>query len=131
MRPVNQPFGYRLKQMRMERKMTLEEMGKVLGTSKQVLSRYENGQRVPKITTAKLYAERLGVELRYLLGESEQPRAVRAGVASPQELWVVSSNGDQRIYHVESKVAEWFCDLLDHPEKLSQALDAAGRPEST
>jgi transcriptional regulator with XRE-family HTH domain len=124
---ASQSFGHRLKQMRTGKKMTLEEMGKILGTSKQVLSRYENGRRVPKITTAKLYAERLGVDLRYLLGESEQPQSSRADNWAPQEVRLVSGNGDQRIYHLEPKVAAWFCDLLDHPEKLNQALDAAAK----
>ena len=126
MNTISQSFGDRLKQLRMEKNLSLEEMGRLLGTTKQVLSRYENGQRDPKITTAKMFAERLGVELRDLLGGGEE-RPMRA--APPQKLWVVSSSGDKKIYNIDPKVAQWVCDLLDHPEKLEKALEQSEQPE--
>jgi len=125
MKAVGTTFGHRLKLMRAEKNMTLEEMGRLLGTSKQVLSRYENGQREPKINTVKLYAEKLHVDLPYLIGESEQRQPLHVDGDSPEKLWVVSSNGDQRIFHVDPRVARWVCELLDDPEKLTQVLDAS------
>ena len=63
-------FGDRLRQIRKEKGLSQEEFAKLLGTSKQVLSRYETNQRAPKITLAGEYAEKLGVTLDYMLGDS-------------------------------------------------------------
>ena len=65
-------FGDRLRQIRKERGMTQEQLAEILGTSKQVLSRYEKNQRAPKITVATDYAEKLGIDVEYLLGDTEE-----------------------------------------------------------
>ncbi|NLT41025.1 MAG: helix-turn-helix domain-containing protein [Clostridiales bacterium] len=62
-------FGEKLRKIRKERKMSQEELAAILGTSKQVISRYEKGQRIPKITTAKQFALSLGLPLEYLAGD--------------------------------------------------------------
>lgn len=64
-------FGDRLREIRKNENMTQDEFAKKLGTSKQVLSRYETGQRIPKISLLESYAEKLGVSLEYLMGSSE------------------------------------------------------------
>lgn len=63
-------FGEKLKRIREEKGMSQDELGALLGTSKQVISRYETGQRTPKITTAKEYASILGIPLNYLIDDS-------------------------------------------------------------
>ena len=65
-------FGDRLREIRKEKGLSQEEFAKLLGTSKQVLSRYETQQRAPKITLASEYAEKLGVTLDYMLGDTEE-----------------------------------------------------------
>lgn len=59
-------FGDKLKALRFERHLTQEELARILGTSKQVISRYENNQRSPKIDIVASYAELLGVPVDYL-----------------------------------------------------------------
>lgn len=66
---MEQKFGDRLKIIRLSRHMSQEELATLLGTSKQVISRYETNQRTPKITVANEYAEKLNVPLNTLLGE--------------------------------------------------------------
>ena len=61
-------FGSTLKQIRTDRGYTLEQMADLLKTTKQALSRYENGKRTPKITVAADFAEKLGVPLESLMG---------------------------------------------------------------
>lgn len=68
-------FGDRLREIRKELGMSQEEFAKKLGTSKQVLSRYETNQRAPKITLARDYAEKLGVSLDYMLGDTAEEAA--------------------------------------------------------
>ncbi|MCM1122039.1 MAG: helix-turn-helix domain-containing protein [Eubacterium sp.] len=65
---MNNEFSKRLKQIRESRKMSQDEFANLLGTSKQVISRYETAQRTPKITTVYEYAQKLGVSLEQLTG---------------------------------------------------------------
>ncbi|WP_312199361.1 LexA family protein [Anaerospora hongkongensis] len=63
-------FGDKLKKIRVDRNMSQEELGELLGTSKQVISRYETNQRTPKITVVEDYAKKLNVPLEYLINNS-------------------------------------------------------------
>lgn len=71
-------FGERLKEIRLSRDMSQEELATLFGTSKQVISRYENNQRTPKISVAYDYAQKLGVDLNYLLGDEKKLAANRS-----------------------------------------------------
>lgn len=64
-------FGKRLRHIRKERNMTQDEFAKLLGTSKQILSRYEREDRSPRIEVVRKYAEALKVSADYLLGDEE------------------------------------------------------------
>lgn len=68
-------FGERLRTLRKEKNMSQDEFAALLGTSKQVLSRYEIGQRIPKITQVQEYAKKLNVSADYLMGDSEEEAA--------------------------------------------------------
>ena len=68
-------FGQRLRSIRKEKGMSQDEFAALLGTSKQVLSRYEIGQRIPKITQVQQYAQKLNVSADYLMGDSEMEAA--------------------------------------------------------
>lgn len=56
-------FGKRLREIRLSRNMSQEELAKLFGTTKQVISYYEMGKRAPVITTAMEYARILGMSL--------------------------------------------------------------------
>lgn len=62
-------FNEKLTILRKERRMNMTEFANLLGTSKQVIARYEKGENTPKITTVAHYAEVLGVSLQYLINE--------------------------------------------------------------
>ena len=64
-------FGSRLRQIRKEMGLTQDEFAKLLGTSKQILSRYEREDRSPRIEVVRKYAEALKVSADYLLGDDE------------------------------------------------------------
>lgn len=63
-------FGDKLKAIRRDRNLTQEELARILGTSKQVISRYENNLRSPKIDVVSDYADRLGVPVEFLADNS-------------------------------------------------------------
>ena len=64
-------FGKALKDYRKSKKLSLEEMAKMLGTTKQALSRYERGERQPKITVAAKFSEILNIPMVELAGGTE------------------------------------------------------------
>lgn len=70
-------FGDMLKALRKERGLSQDELASVLGTTKQVISRYETKQRVPRLSVVADYAARLGVPLSLLSGQ--QTTAVPEG----------------------------------------------------
>lgn len=63
-------FGDKLKKIRLDNDWSQEELAKILGTSKQVISRYETNQRTPKITVVAEYAALLHIPLLYLLDDT-------------------------------------------------------------
>ena len=69
-------FGDILKHLRKERGLSQEELAALLGTTKQVISRYETKQRVPRLSVVSQFAERLGVPLSMLSGSTEERREI-------------------------------------------------------
>ena len=65
-------FPQRLKELRAEKGITLEELAKKIGTTKTTLSRYENGERSPKLQLVGLLANYFQVDMSWLSGQSEQ-----------------------------------------------------------
>ena len=63
-------FGDILKQLRQERGLSQEELAARLGTTKQVISRYETKKRIPRLSVVSDYAQKLGVPLSALSGEA-------------------------------------------------------------
>lgn len=74
--PEPTSFGQRLRKIRKEFGESQDEFAARIGTTKQVLSRYEVGQRIPKISLAEKYAKSLGVTVDYLMGGSPQEEAL-------------------------------------------------------
>ena len=68
-------FGDILRHLRKERGLSQDEMALLLGTTKQVISRYETKQRVPRLSVVAQFAARLGVPLSLLTGQPEEPAA--------------------------------------------------------
>lgn len=62
-------FGEKLRLIRQYKLMTQEDLAHLLGTSKQVISRYELGQTTPKIGVAAEWCEKLGVSLDSMLND--------------------------------------------------------------
>lgn len=58
-----------LKEMRIKRKMTLEELSKASGVSRVSINRYELGERSPNIYIAKKLADALGCAIEDLIDE--------------------------------------------------------------
>lgn len=68
-------FPTRLNQLRTKKGMSLEELGKIVGTSKAALSRYESGERSPKIHIVGKLADFFEVDVAWLAGLSDETEA--------------------------------------------------------
>lgn len=63
-----------LKEYRINKQLSQEEMGELLHVSRQVYARYENGSALPDLDTACRIASLLGVSVDYLLLGGEEAR---------------------------------------------------------
>lgn len=64
-------FGAKLKEYRTIHGISQEDLAKRLNTTKQVISRYENEQRSPKLSIAVEYSEKLGIPLDILVDDKK------------------------------------------------------------
>lgn len=67
----NNYIGNRIKQCRLEKKMTQKQLGKIMGVSETLISQYERGQRNPKIDQLRKIADALNVSYNYLVTEAD------------------------------------------------------------
>lgn len=65
-------FGDRLKELREEKEMTQEELGKLLNVSRQTISGYEAGAIEPSISNLIKLANIFNISLDYLLGRTKE-----------------------------------------------------------
>lgn len=61
-------FGQRLKELRVEKKITQEQLGKIIGVTKASISGYETGTREPDQESTKKLAKLFDVSTDYILG---------------------------------------------------------------
>ncbi len=67
------PIGLRIRELRLERGLTLDQLSRSAGISASHLSRLERGQAEPSFTVAAALAGQLGVSLNDLLIASQSP----------------------------------------------------------
>lgn len=76
---VRTRFGHRIRQLRLERNLTLEKIGERAGLSGKYVQAIEMARQAPTIDTIAKLARALGVPPRELLDVDERtPRALRA-----------------------------------------------------
>ncbi len=61
-------FGERLKKLRLEKGLTLDDVSDIFDLTKTAISYYENGKRFPKMNTLRKMADFYGVSYDYLVG---------------------------------------------------------------
>ena len=78
-------FGNRLRQIRKDLGETQDDFAARIGITKQVLSRYENGLRIPKVSLLEKYARSLNVSVDYLMGISDVQSSAFAAFCEQDE----------------------------------------------
>lgn len=72
------PIGLRIRELRLERGMTLDQLARSAGISASHLSRLERGQAEPSFTVAAGLASQLGVSLTDLLAAANNTSGQQA-----------------------------------------------------
>lgn len=83
--------GKRLRALREEKKITQEELGKILGTSHVTIGRYENGERIPKLDILIDLANYFEASLDYLLFRSDK-KEVSSNKDKSNNLTILNTN---------------------------------------
>ena len=65
-------FGKRLRECREAKKLSQQELGKLLNTSYTVIGKYERDEMKPSIEVARNIAKHIETTVGYLLGETEE-----------------------------------------------------------
>ena len=68
---VYMAFAERLAYARKQKKIKQADLGKLVGTSGDIIGKYERGENIPSIEVAAKIADALGVTLDYLVKEGE------------------------------------------------------------
>lgn len=67
----------RIRELRKAKKVTMKELGNIIGVAESTMSLYETGKRKPDPETLSRLADYFNVSVDYLLGrDEEQPQAV-------------------------------------------------------
>lgn len=69
-------IGERIKEIRKEHKLTLDQLGEIAGVSKQFLSLVENGKKEPGKDTLRTICDYFNVDMDYVIGRSDVKNAL-------------------------------------------------------
>lgn len=63
-------FSQRLRELRLEHKLTQNDLAKVINATRSTIAMYESGKREPNLETIEWFADYFNVDLNYLLGKT-------------------------------------------------------------
>lgn len=85
-------FGERLKQLRVDKKLTHAQLANLMFVSQSTISRWESGDRTPDITILSRLAECLDVSLNDLLQDSQESNPVPVVIAVDDEAIILNGS---------------------------------------
>ena len=105
-------IGKRIKDMRLEKGLSQQELGDMLGVTKVSVCGYENGTRIPSLETFNLIAETFNTTTDYLLG---------------REITVLSENNKEYLGNISKDDIEIIKELKDSPKLYERLLKDSKR----
>ncbi len=91
-------FGERITYARKQKKMTQNDLGKAVGTSGDIIGKYERNEIKPSIDTAAKIAEALGVTIDYLVKEGEYQNIDNETLKRMKELEKLSKEDKAHVF---------------------------------
>lgn len=119
-------FHQRLKSLRLERKMTQQELGDALGIPRGTMAGYES-LREPDVATMRKMADYFGVSVDYLVGATDVRQPARSdSFQLPQILITLTdlANSKASVSEIMAELPELSNDQLNRVVGYIQALRA-------
>ncbi len=91
-------FSERLGLMRKQRKMKQTDLGKLIGTSGDIIGKYERGQNIPSIDVAAKIADAFSISLDYLVRPSKYQSIDEEALKKLKEIQKLSSENKKHVY---------------------------------
>lgn len=113
-------FAERLKELRKERQLTIEQLAKDLGSAKSTISRYENDKREPKKDFLEMLSSYFDVSIDYLLGKADikNPQSKQEPKKLSKEVETIAAHLDDKdITPKKMKMIQDYIDLLFDDEE--------------
>lgn len=76
-------YGYTIRQLRIENKMSQEQFAKILGVTRASVCFWEQGTRSPKKESMKKICNKFDIDMAYLMGYSTNRHSFEAGITIP------------------------------------------------
>ncbi|MGL5042625.1 MAG: helix-turn-helix domain-containing protein [Fusobacteriaceae bacterium] len=99
-------FSERLKKLRLQKGLTLEELGKQVNIAKSGVYKWENGQSQPNQQTLLLLAKIFNTTVSYLLGETNTPERNQDWKYYYNKLLENNPNNSIHFYNAEDLIEE-------------------------
>ncbi len=111
-------IGKRIKDMRIEKGLSQQELGELLGVTKVSVCGYENGTRTPSLETFNLLADVFGTTTDYLLGREitirSEDGAEYLGNISRDDIEIVKElKNNTKLYERLSKDSKRYVSLIN------------------
>ena len=111
-------FSERLKELRIENRLTQEELAAKFYLNKSSISRYERDQQVPELDLLQKIADFFDVGIDFLLGNSDikNPSTTSEKIADPSDidLWLSKTDGYKELPEADrEKIIEYARMMLD------------------
>ena len=111
-------IGKRIKDMRLEKGMSQQELGDMIGVTKVSVCGYENGTRTPSLETFCILADIFETTTDYLLGRE------LLGVCESEEPYNVSiAKDDLDILKELKSYPTLYNSLIDNPKRTVQLIE--------
>lgn len=116
-------FGQRLKQLREENHLTLEELSKKLNIGRSTISNYERDYRRPDINTIKHISDFFDVTVDYLLGKTDM-RNYKVSKKEQMADEIIQVLIEKKLIEKDEKLTdekrEWLLELLKKAIEMSE-----------
>lgn len=119
-----------IRKLRKERGLSIKKLSKLTGVSAPTLSRYENGDRHPKIENWKKLADYFGVSVEYLQGKTFINKRPGKGKTTMNDLVKVNFQFVNPDVNTTTYIAKSDClGLTFIKDRFIQDYEASGKPK--
>jgi transcriptional regulator with XRE-family HTH domain len=91
-------FSDRLAFARKQKKVRQADLGKMIGTSGDIIGKYERGENTPSIDVAAKIAEALGVTVDYLVKDGEYEQIDKATLTRLRDIQMLSDENKAHVF---------------------------------